>query len=58
MERYYGLIELVLVFGALSWFVWSQRRALRKSREADEAAARAAAEDASPAPADRPDTDR
>lgn len=35
MSSFYGLIELVLVFGALTWFVWSQKRALRKSREED-----------------------
>lgn len=40
MSAYYGLIELVLVFGALTWFVWSQKRALRKSREEDAEAAK------------------
>ncbi len=48
MSQYYGLIELVLVFGALWLFYWSQMRALRRMR-AEDAAKEAAAEEAAAA---------
>lgn len=45
MERYYGLIEVVLVFGLLGWFYWSQMRALRHMREEDARRAEIEADD-------------